>query len=136
MIQSWDRSWLFVPAVAVDVQVGLGETAQAALPLEPAGRLRGRVEPQGAVEPKLLAGLILRAIGSVERVAVTDADGTFDFGLLPVGDYRVEMTPESLREHGLAAMPPLQLVVHVIRGGRDIIVLKVRKLTARERFGT
>ncbi|HEX9406729.1 MAG TPA: hypothetical protein VF975_05385, partial [Thermoanaerobaculia bacterium] len=126
----------FVPLVTTDIVAEAGETAEVIFPLRPAGRLGGHLEAQGEMDPGLLANLAVRAVGAVERQSTTDASGTFDFGLLPEGEYVVEIIPEPLREHDLVSVAPTRVTARVSRGRRESVTLRVRKATARERFGT
>ncbi len=125
----------FVPAVSVELPVASGETAEAVFALRPAGRLEGRIEPQGDLASSELGGLVVHVSGAVERQSLTDASGAFDFGLLPVGEYQVEIVPEPLRERNLVAVAPTQVTVRLTRAKRESVTLHVRRATARERFG-
>lgn len=83
-----DPQPFFAPA---EVTIAAGGTGSIALGLDPrpnaeAGSIEGRVTQggQGA------AGVLVIAIATVERAALTDADGRFVLFDLPAGEYRVE----------------------------------------------
>jgi hypothetical protein len=117
------------------VRARIDESLEVFFPVQPAGRLHGRVEAAG-VEAQLLAGLIVRASGPVHRQTVTDGAGDFDFGQLPEGDYRLEFVADQLRSRALIEDGASPAAVRVGSSLREKTVLRLRRATARERFGS
>lgn len=125
----------FIPVPMITVDAATNGQVVAAFGLQPAGRIAGRLKARGQIDARALANIYVRAVGIVERQVFTNAEGAFDFGFLPEGDYRVSIATPSLEQARLVAVEPLEVAVHLSRGKRQDVVLEVRRMTARERFG-
>ena len=90
-----ERKLRLRPAALGIVLVAIAMLAAPILAQETTGSLSGRVVSDTDSSP--LAGVtvtVRSADGGVERVQVTDSEGTYRFNLLPVGNYTVTATLE------------------------------------------
>jgi hypothetical protein len=121
------------PLAPFDVQPGRRKTVTIAL--VPAGRLTGRLTFSGeSPDPELLAGIrIVARSSSMTRELITTASGDLQFGLLPVGDYVVEVDIGTLATE-TRLVGPARASVRITRGERTAVTFTLRKATLRERF--
>ena len=104
------------------------------IPARPAGRVVGKVSAFNELERGALENIRIVARGNgLEFETLTDAEGAFRLGPLPVGDYTVELDTTSLTPETRAA-GETAVLLHLTKGAHAEVSFNVRKATARERI--
>ncbi|HEY3052022.1 MAG TPA: hypothetical protein VGK04_01390, partial [Thermoanaerobaculia bacterium] len=119
------------------VDTAPGQMRTVTLPLVRAVSLQGHVEFVGGPlsDPSVLEGIRISAASSaVRRTATTDRRGDFDFGRVPTGKYMLTIDRETLARETIALEPTSQEVV--LTDVPVVVTFRIRRATARERFGT
>jgi len=104
--------------------------------LRAGGRVSGRVTFQGELTDRSVLQdirIVARSNG-VEREVLTDENGEFRFGLLPLGSYTVSIDRATLAAE-MAVEGAEQRDVTIISKDKQEVTFTIRKATARERFG-
>jgi hypothetical protein len=124
----------FVSTPSRSVTAVPGRPEVVAMRVLPAGRIAGRIVFPTARATVLDGVRVTATSADLERSAVSAPDGTFNLGVVPTGDYLLRVDLGTLPE-GVALDGQPQISVHVGRGERATPVLRLRRATARERFG-
>src|SRR5262247_2711430 len=91
--KSRHASYIKVMSLLFGLMLGLGLAAQAFAQGGARGAIAGSVkDPSGAAINKAQVQVINKQTGATERTVTTNADGSFNATLLPIGIYRVVIT--------------------------------------------
>lgn len=117
------------------LSVGARRRLERDIPIISSGRVEGRLELKGPPEtrpPLDGVGLVLASAGT-RRTALTDQDGSFSFGNVPPGTYRLHVEEEDLGEfYGVDG--PAERKVRVEAARTVTMTFEIRRLTTRERL--
>jgi hypothetical protein len=124
---------LVVEEAARSITVPAVRLFETTIAVRPAGRLSGtiRLERNGG---RPMAGIRFTATrGNASFEALSDEEGAFRFGILPVGMYSVAVDRSTLPEE-VTLISPEAIQIEVGRGERREVEFRARRMSARERL--